>query len=147
MFYGGGAASGIDPAAADTFHNSRISLRAITPEQKHMQAYYRTLLAIRKTNSALSKPDKENTTVTNVGRCIQLIRNNGDDSVLCFLNFNTSAAVTNYRANAGKKSMYRKILDSSDKAWAGPGSMAKKNITGTDSVALNAASIVIYSNH
>ncbi len=118
-----------DPFAPETFERSRpdLSLRKRSPNRE-LEAFYGELIRLRKTLPALKSPSKRDVEVTALEEKGVLLVRRGAGEALIALNFSTEPA-------ALPLSGWRRILDSAEERWAGPGSPSPDTVAGR-SVAL-----------
>jgi len=85
-----------------------------------MLRFYKRLIEMRRTQPALARPSKDNLDVFMGGQGLLLLRRwRGGNQVLCVMNFNR--AETTLRIDM-KGSAWRKVIDSAEQCWGGPGS-------------------------
>jgi len=117
-FHSGGEAP--DPQASETFEQSILPWK-FSAEEPHqtMLNYYKALVLLRKTQAALSDPDRKATTTTvdEQAGVLTLFRRGREQDFHCLMNF--SAAQLPNAFSEGKK-----IFDSADVLWNGPGTAA-----------------------
>ncbi|MDY6856299.1 MAG: malto-oligosyltrehalose trehalohydrolase [Thermodesulfobacteriota bacterium] len=137
-----------DPQSVDTFLQSKIhwekrnkGIHAILLE------FYRTLIQMRKEIPALSMLDKEKMTVrrSDEENVLCLRRWNKEDKaeVLCIFNFNTND-VTMKAFPFQWVGKWRKILDSSEDRWHGPGTLLPDSTDRMSSLSLRSQSVAAY---
>ena len=111
-----------DPQDPGTFLQSKLKwqLQECEPH-KQLREFYAELLRRRKEFPALASSDMSAVEAKSFEneRALVLHRWNGDDEVLALCNFGKEAARVTVSA---PESGWRKILDSRDQRWAGPGS-------------------------
>jgi maltooligosyltrehalose trehalohydrolase len=127
-----------DPMAEETFNNSKLQWNLID-EGKHktMLEWYKVLIQLRKTAPVLKKLDRKNLSVTSYtdSQTLILHRWNGEQKIVCLMNFSGEQAVI----NLDKASERTVLLDSADPRWGGPG---EATING-DTVKLQPQSILV----
>jgi maltooligosyltrehalose trehalohydrolase len=133
-----------DPQDIKTFINSRLdwSLRA-AGEHNILLDFYRELIHIRKNSAVLSYLDKESMTVWgDVKRnVITVERWHGENRVLILMNMNGGDQSIR-KLNNGYQ--WRKIMDSSDRKWKGPGTLLKEHMNGNNEINMRAHSLALY---
>ena len=131
-----------DPASEDTFRRSRIDWgRREIGQGKLLCEYYRTLIDLRKTHPALRSRRKEDLECGRIGRAFILDRWDGPERMWCALNFGKAAA----RLELPPGGAWRKVLDSAEARWEGPGSAAPAAAEGGSNVEVAALSAVAYA--
>ncbi|RYZ49417.1 MAG: DUF3459 domain-containing protein, partial [Chitinophagaceae bacterium] len=114
-----------DPMAEATFKASKLQWHLLHEEQhKTMLDYYKTLIRLRKENSALKKPDRRNLTVTANAddKTIVLHRWEESTKVICLLNFAEESRVF----GLDDPDEWQVLLDSADTQWGGPGAATRQ---------------------
>lgn len=133
-----------DPQNLETFLQSKIRWEKRT-EGKHkiLLAFYRLLIQLRKDLPALKNLDKNNLEVFGgeEDRIIFIRRWHDQNQVLSIMNFNTNdvtfcACFTDRR--------WKKVLDSSDKRWMGPGSLLPEEIEQERELIIRPLSYALY---
>jgi len=136
-----------DPQAETTFLAAKID-----PEQRRagmhrpLFAFYRQLIRLRKDLLPLRHLSRKETEVAEIAeaRVLVLRRRAGTDEVLCLFNFNEEGRTVQIPlAHAA----CRKLLDSAEEEWGGPGSPAAGELpagTGDTGVTLAPWSLVLY---
>lgn len=144
----GASAEPPDPCAESTFLASRLDWsRKDAGRHRTQLEYYRALIAARKAEPALRRPDKDNLEVTAVDLVFFLRRREDgrggspDSEIAAFLNFNPAPAASRMQAINGAWDL---ILDSSDRRWDGPGSAAPATLESGAGLSLNPFSFVLY---
>ncbi len=111
-----------DPQAEDTFLNSRLD-HALESRGRHriLRGFYCSLLELRRTLPALAHLSKKSQQVycDSRRRLLWVRRRRGSESVLLIFNFSDQAGKFAIDPPAGT---WRKVLDSADLCWNGPGS-------------------------
>ncbi|AXY72714.1 malto-oligosyltrehalose trehalohydrolase [Paraflavitalea soli] len=130
-----------DPAAIETFNASKLSWNYSTdPRAQTLLRFYQYLIALRKSSPALCCTGREHldilpiedTGIIAFKRCAQ------DLEVLVFLNFNKQSAACTWPLPPPA----RRLLDSSEKTWLGPGSIDNGGKAGTWT--MNPESVIVY---
>jgi maltooligosyltrehalose trehalohydrolase len=133
-----------DPQDPETFCRSRLKR-----EQRHhgrnrtMFDFYRQLLHLRKELPALRHPDKENLEAgTPAGTsALWLSRWKGVDRVIALFNLGREKVPLDFPAASGG---WKKLLDSAEEIWQGPGSTLPENLTGSEPIVLPPQSCALY---
>jgi len=134
-----------DPVDEQTFHQSKLQWDLLEQApHSTLLAYYRYLLALRRTQPALSRPDRS-------GLCVEedlakgllcLHRKAEGQEITCVLNF--SDTPQSYTPAADMKG-WIKLLDSADPQWGGP-LAAPYGIEG-DFPVLQPQSVLVYADN
>jgi maltooligosyltrehalose trehalohydrolase len=109
-----------DPQGDSTFLKSKLN-HSLTTQGKHkvLRSLYEELLRLRKTHRSFGDLDTANIDASICGRCLAIRRSYADSQLLVIANFGDDVA--RYRA-ALPPGKWRKLLDSADTKWMGPGS-------------------------
>lgn len=133
-----------DPQEEDTFLKSRLQWEK-REEGKHkvMLEFYKQLIAYRGNIPALKNLDKRNLEADFIKdkKIIFLHRWYSDSKIFCMMNF--SAKEVSFRLDSFEKKG-RKIFDSSESKWMGPGSLASEEIDNRRDFMLNPFNFVLY---
>lgn len=112
-----------DPQAEETFLACKLS-RSYTKDQlaANMLTFYKYLINMRKFVPSLRSTKWEDLQLLDTGHdhIIGFRRQDGFDALLVFLNFSQAPGICHFPLPAG----IRKVVDSSDKTWLGPGALA-----------------------
>jgi maltooligosyltrehalose trehalohydrolase len=133
-----------DPQDPETFRRSRLKR-----EQRHhgrnrtMFDFYRQLLRLRKELPALRHPDKENLEAgTPAGTsALWLSRWKGVDRVIALFNLGGEKVSLDFPAASGD---WKKLLDSAEELWRGPGSRLPQNLNGPVPLVLSPQCCALY---
>jgi maltooligosyltrehalose trehalohydrolase len=110
-----------DPQAEETFFRSKLD-HSLLGKGAHrvLWNFYRELIRLRKSSSALSEPDKAfvDVTVSDTQNCLQVLRRFEEDEILLIFNFGNRAE--NGFPNPPSEH-WRVGLNSADTSWMGPG--------------------------
>ncbi len=108
-----------------------------------MRDFYRELLRLRRAHSVFSRQEKENMEGFGLEsqKLIWLRRWQGAREVLCLLNFSEKVAEC---AFPGRRGPWRKLLDSSEGQWYGPGSELPDRVEGKCRLKMAPRSCVYY---
>ncbi|MGA2327181.1 MAG: malto-oligosyltrehalose trehalohydrolase [Bryobacteraceae bacterium] len=135
-----------DPQSVETFERSKLN-HELRGEERHRRLldFYRKLTHLRKTVPCLARLSKEQMEVVarEPDRVLCLRRWWDNDEALLLLSFGDAAVAPTLRIPAGR---WRKLLDSSDRLWMGPGGTAPDSQEGGREavLALNPRSLVVY---
>lgn len=134
-----------DPQAEETFLQSKLnhSLRA-EPTRRTLLDFYKALIRLRKTNPVLAYPARERMQVSGLeDQKILLVRHRHEnEEAVCLLHFGEAAAELKLHRTVG---CWRKLLDSSEERWLGPGSAALPVLDAEQGFTLNPKSAVVYA--
>ncbi|MCK5503542.1 MAG: DUF3459 domain-containing protein, partial [Thermodesulfovibrionia bacterium] len=135
-----------DPQDIKTFMKSRIN-RDLMDRGNHKvrMEFYRELISLRKQIPALSNLDRECLDVCSdeKKKTVFIRRWKDSDEALVLLNFNKSdikAGPINYENN------WKKVLDSSEKRWNGPGTQLPDLMRQNEEIMMRAESFALYVN-
>ena len=134
-----------DPQSEDTFNKSKLQWSLIDEEpHQSMLRYYQEFISLRKRLPALKRPDRNNLKVElDEKKQILLIeRWHNEQRVFCALNFSSTKQIVTIPSS---DTSWRKLIDSSDKEWIGPGGSAA-SLTGKSLLSLQGECIVLYTN-
>jgi maltooligosyltrehalose trehalohydrolase len=113
-----------DPYEEETFQRSRLNLEMrATGWHGQLLNFYRRLIQLRKSTPALASLDRNSQTVLvdEQAETIQLRRWLGGSEVMILIAFGPLTATHGF---AGTPARWRKVLDSADPDWGGPGAEA-----------------------
>jgi maltooligosyltrehalose trehalohydrolase len=134
-----------DPQAEETFRQSKLQwpLQEQEPHQT-MLRWYKALLEQRKKQPALRQLNRKELQVTHNEKrqTLQLHRWHEGQHVLCLMNFSRDpqpCMLPTYRQE------WRRLLDSADPQWGGPGS-APARLEAGDTLSLQPESFVLYTS-
>ncbi len=134
-----------DPQSTETFLKSKINWnKRMGGNHKVLLNFYKNLIPLRKTNPALSYPDKKSFIVDSLEKqkIIRMRRWNGSHEVFFIFNFNCSEVKIVPSIIEGR---WNKILDSSEKIWNGPGSLLPKELNSGNEITIKGQSFVLYN--
>lgn len=133
-----------DPQDQATFIRSKLN-HTLKDQEPHRTLYhfYRHLLQLRKSTPALRHLDKAEMEVTpyEEANTLSLRRWHESDEILLFLNFSPATVTLTPNAPQGK---WKKLVDSSDQQWRGPGASPNAWPSTAEALALNPRSIILY---
>jgi maltooligosyltrehalose trehalohydrolase len=131
-----------DPYSVETFNFSKLNWhRRKTGSHKVLLEFYKKLIELRKSRRVLI-PDKRNMVVEadEENEILAVRRWNEDEQIMFWLNFKQNKAAIRTTV-AGK---WRKILDSCEGAWEGPGSRIPEMIDGKCELKLGGRQVVVF---
>ena len=134
-----------DPQSPETFLRSK--LRWDQRRQGHHRVlleFHRRLIDLRRSIPALSNLNRRNLEVMvyEKKRLVLLQRWHGESRVSCLLNFNHQPV--SFQAALGN-GQWKKLMDSSDVSWLGPGSLLPEMISDGEELTAGPQSVAIYS--
>ena len=133
-----------DPGSIETFLRSKPdSSRRLSGNHAVLLRFYRKLIEMRKNIPAMSVPERNDFRVSawEDDKLVMVERWKGDSRLLCLFNFNERRVKTMFpRKHAG----WRKLLDSSDSAWNGPGAVLPDLIQGGMDAAMGGRCCAVY---
>ncbi|WP_429886176.1 malto-oligosyltrehalose trehalohydrolase [Geoalkalibacter halelectricus] len=135
-----------DPQSPRTFAAARLDWsKRDQPRHRAMLAFYRELLRLRRANPVLARRD--NNQLEGWGledeKLLWLRRWNEQAEVWILANFNTKEGSCSF---PGRSRGYRKLLDSADRQWQGPGSRLPELIEGRCKLHLAPQSLVVFQS-
>jgi maltooligosyltrehalose trehalohydrolase len=133
-----------DPQSSETFLQCKLRW-----DQRYGGKYdilfrlYKQLIYLRKSMPALAHLDKERLEISGMeGERLLLFRRWHDSSqVFCVMNFNRSNGELPTNLPIGK---WKKVIDSSERTWEGPGTLLPKVIEDRQSITLKPLSFALY---
>ncbi len=135
-----------DPESTETFLKSKLNWEK-RKEGKHQALWslYQHLISLRNTIGALVKRERQNMEVgfLEAEKIVWWRRWAEDKQILCLMNFNQSDSTftPNFPLNDG-----RKILDSADEKWQGPGSVLPEKLSNAQELTLRSQSFALYES-
>lgn len=132
-----------DPQDEKTFLGSKLDWESINePGHQLLLAYYKALIALRKTHPVLSALDRGQVKAIAlpVQNCLMLSRGHGEQHIMVLMNF--SAQKQKLRPPIG--CAWSNILDSSSTQWGGP-STNQNEISADGTIGIKPESILIFS--
>jgi maltooligosyltrehalose trehalohydrolase len=135
-----------DPQSPDTFAAARLEWeKRGKPGYRNMAAFYRELLRLRRDIPLLARHDKDNLEAWGLEeeRLLWLRRRHANQSLWLLMNFATAEACCNF---PGRRTAYRKLLDSADRQWQGPGSRLPATLEGRCKIHLAPRSLAVYQS-
>lgn len=134
-----------DPQDEATFRRSKIDWgKRQEGYHRALCEFYRTLIHMRKESPVLSSPDKTGLEAEGFegDRVVMMRRRRQGQEVFVVFNFNITDVSFAAPAVAGR---WKKILDSADAAWSGPGSSLPEEIMAGERLTLPKLSATVYS--
>lgn len=134
-----------DPQSEDTFMKSKLQWDLPEADgHKELLSFYKALITMRKKYAALHNTDRRQMMVSSSEKtsCLMLRRWDQDQQVLCLMNFSEKMQPFNIPDD---KPYWKKILDSADPKWNGPGA-SPLSIDALQVLTLQPQSILIYTN-
>lgn len=138
-----------DPQAPETFLLCKLNW----DKRKHgrhqvLWSFYQQLIQLRQVIPALRKRDERTIEAFSdeASKMVGWLRWNEANQVLCLMNFNSTDIVMQpAQINpALTTTHWRKILDSADQKWAGPGTLASEALIPKQALSLRSQSVVFY---
>jgi maltooligosyltrehalose trehalohydrolase len=134
-----------DPQAVETFECSKLSWD-ILEQQPHqtMLQYYKTLIELRKRQSALKTLNRDNMTVETdaVNNTLTIQKWTTDQQLICLLNFSGKDQQLMIPDGINQ---WQKLFDSADPKWNGP--VSSSEIISTGIITVPPTSILIYTQY
>jgi maltooligosyltrehalose trehalohydrolase len=134
-----------DPQSEETFQKSKLKWE-LSNENKHkvLLDFYKYLINLRKKNKAFSSFNRKDFKVigTGIDKTLILRRYWKVNKITAILNFNSEVVTAKIPFSEGK---WKKILDSADEKWEGPGASTPEKILGKpQNITIKKYSISIY---
>jgi maltooligosyltrehalose trehalohydrolase len=123
-----------DPQSDKTFEDSTLRWEM----DASLLEYYRFLIALRKTRTALRNHERSNVSVSHTSSLLEVERSGGDDRVLLLFNI-SDKPITYTAVNALSKK-----FDSAADVWKGPGAAALDEASKDDQITLQPYSALVY---
>ena len=134
-----------DPQSEATFLSSKLNMEMANEGQhKVLIEFYKYLINLRKKNKAFFSFDRKDFKAdrTEKDSIIVLTRSNKGSNVTAILNFNEEVFTTKVSFSTGK---WKKILDSADEKWEGPGPSTPEKVLGKEqNITIKEFSISLY---
>lgn len=134
-----------DPMEEETFRQSKLSWDLVhTEPHQTMLNWYRMLIRLRKELPALRHLNRENLHVeaNEQARTLLLYRWHADQHLVCLMNFSKG---TQQVPAPGQVKAWRKVVDSADSNWKGPGS-APDHLAAGQPLPIQPESFLMYIN-
>ncbi|HEX5082110.1 MAG TPA: DUF3459 domain-containing protein, partial [Blastocatellia bacterium] len=132
-----------DPQALETFLRSKLDWeRRNHGRGRALREFYRELFRLRRETSALAALDKNSLEVhgQEEPRLVLLRRWSAENQVFIVMNFDRREAPFNAPPSGG----WKKLLDSADEEWEGPGSLLPELIEMDQPLTINGLSFALY---
>lgn len=129
-----------DPQSRETFDRSRLNW-SLRDKGKHLtlRSFHGELLSLRRSIPTLSNLSKDCTKTLVCGEaCLVLDRMDASGRVAAIFNFGEKTARARF---PGGSNRWRKILDSADSRWAGPGSVAPQLVEVSESTTIDISAL------
>jgi maltooligosyltrehalose trehalohydrolase len=133
-----------DPQAVETFLRSKLDWERRNHAQgRALREFYRELLRLRRELPALAALDKVNLEISGLEdpRLVLMRRWNAGNQIFCIMNFDRRQATFKASPPSG---WWKKLLDSADEKWGGPGSLLPEFIEQDQSLTINGLSLALY---
>jgi maltooligosyltrehalose trehalohydrolase len=133
-----------DPHELETFERSRLNWTAREGgEHAVMLAWYRRLLQLRREHPALGTADssRRHTGSLESEKVVWLHRQHESEQIFLLLNFNKDKVELPFPPPG---ETWRKILDSADPQWSGPGATLPESAAAAETLSLPAQSCAVY---
>ncbi len=140
-----GAGEPPDPQAVGTFERARLDWdKRERGSHRAMADFYRELLRLRREHPVLARRDKDHLEGWGLEeeRLLWLRRWRDRDEIWVLMNFNRQEVCSPF---PGRQGRWRKVLDSADRQWHGPGSELPALIESRCKVRLAPLSFALYS--
>ena len=130
-----------DPQSEETFRQCRLSWAHERDEQSaRLLAFYKKLIAFRKSHPAMQGRDRNAIDVYHEDKIIGFTRQHNGHQIMAVLNFSeTPGCFTQPLSATGKK-----IFDSSQEEWLGPGTASPDPVNAQQRITVNPQSVLIY---
>jgi maltooligosyltrehalose trehalohydrolase len=134
-----------DPQSSDTFIQSRLDWsKREKGRNKVLLDFYKELIRLRKDIPALSSLDKESLKVRADldDKMIWLRRWKDESHIIALFNLSKKDIIVEGPLPSAK---WRKLLDSSESKWNGPGTLLPEKIEGDNNLRIKGESLALYS--
>ncbi|MEW6068669.1 MAG: malto-oligosyltrehalose trehalohydrolase [Nitrospirota bacterium] len=134
-----------DPQSTETFLKSKIKWdKRNEGRHKVLLDLYKNLIKMRRNIPALLNLNKECLDVCGLEdkRVLFMRRWNGESEVYLILNFNNTDVRLTASLNRG---VWKKILDTSEKIWDGPGTLLPQKITQGEEITIRGHSLALFT--
>jgi maltooligosyltrehalose trehalohydrolase len=134
-----------DPQSKDTFLSSKIDWeKRKKGDHRILLEYYKTLINFRKKMPSLTDTNRNNILIEVLEdiRVIKMRRSRQGNCLVCIFNFSKDDSYINIALPQGR---FRKIIDSSDVVWNGPGSLLPEELKSSCDGLVKRYSCVIYA--
>ena len=136
-----------NPQSEETFLNSKVDWeKRQVGSHKILLNFYNRIIRARKEIPALSNLDKMHLAIsvfeTERVVCTRRWTDAHDSSVMCIFSFNSDIISLRVSFPDGT---WKKVLDSSDTVWKGPGSLIPEQLNAGREITLNGHSVVLFA--
>ena len=134
----------LDPQSESTYLNSKIIWdRRIEGRHKIILDYYKELIGLRKSISAIRKLQRTNIEVTclEAQNVLNFRRWSDEDQVMVLINFGKIKQTFGVDCPKGK---WKKIVDSLEEKWDGPGALLSNEIDANSDISIGPLNFVAY---
>lgn len=134
-----------DPQSIDVFLTSKLKWEnRCEGKHKVMLNFYQQLMRLRRELPALSNLDKNNLEVSGIEgkKILTLYRWHGKSKIFCIINFNRTDTPLYIHLEKG---LWKKLLDSSEAKWMGPGSLAPERLLESQKLVIKPRSFILYT--
>ena len=132
-----------DPTDTETLLKSKLQWEDRN-QDKHdiLLRFYRTLLHLRREVPAIANLDKNNMEIFKSSEKLLLLHRWFEENELVYImNFNDKAITINFPL---RNKRWRKILDSAENKWQGPGSLLPDKLEKNEPIIITASSFALY---
>jgi maltooligosyltrehalose trehalohydrolase len=136
-----------DPASRETFERSRLDWnKASMGTHQKLLKFYKALIRLRSDHPVLRNRNRNDMEVKGFEerKLATMRRKAAVYELICVYNFASADSELDAK-ETGLTAHHRKILDSSETLWAGPGPLLPERINGKRSLSIRASSAVVYS--
>ncbi len=133
-----------DPETEATFQASKLAWdKAKQGEHRTLYTYYKRLIGMRRTQPALSPGEgsSQEVELSPDERIMFISRRHGDSRLICLF---TLAVTDSEAVFPPVEGAWRKLVDSADAAWEGPGSSLPDRVQGGVPIKLTGRSCAVY---
>jgi maltooligosyltrehalose trehalohydrolase len=134
-----------DPQAEETFLKSKLNWNLLNEDQHRVLfEFYKYLIKLRKKNKAFYSFNRKNfnATGTEKDKLVIICRLWKQNKITAILNFNDEVVTAKIPFSKGK---WKKLLDSSDEKWNGPGTSTPERVLGKkQNITIKKFSVSIY---
>ncbi len=135
-----------DPQSETTFERSRLNWNIRSQgTHKILLDTYRSLLQLRKENPVLSEADNRNlwTREYKEKNILVVLRGRGKERIAMLMNFSSR---TQQQMTAFPPGSWKKMWDSADKRWGGPGGILPERISDEQEIVIPAWAFTVYKS-
>lgn len=135
-----------DPQAEETYLSSKLDWdKRYSGMNRALNNYYKKLIDIRKSESAITNPDKDciDTWADETNSLVFLKRwhSTGTGSIFCVFNLNNNDSKFEFPQDGG---IWNKVIESGDSQWGGPGSSHPDKVEAGSGSVIRGLSMVMY---